>query len=156
MEGEGYHAVDVSGGEQCLSLCQKELPNIILLDAIMPGMDGFNCCSQLQKTFGDRCPPILMITTLHDQDSVDRAFAAGATDFITKPIHWAVLRQRVNRLLSANQSANQWQACLAREQSLKEQLESEIQKVKYLTELCQKHGIVEQIGTTPPVDTGSL
>jgi len=141
MEGEGYTAIDVGSGERCLFLCQKELPDMILLDAVMPGMDGFDCCNRLLQTFGDRCPPVLMITALYDQDSVDKAFAAGATDFITKPIHWAVLRQRVQRLLKSCQVTNQWQAALKREQQLQEQLASERQRVKQLTELCQTHGI---------------
>ncbi len=82
-----------------------------------------------------------MITALYDQESVDKAFDAGATDFITKPIHWAVLRQRVQRLIRTRQVTTQWQACLTREKSLENQLEIEIQKVKQLTELCQKNGI---------------
>lgn len=141
MEGEGYHTIDVSSGERCLFLCQQELPNMILLDAVMPGMDGFECCKRLLQTFGDRCPPILMITALHDQESVDKAFAVGATDFITKPIHWAVLRQRVQRLLKTCQVTTQWQTCLTREKSLEKKLEMEVEKVKHLTKLCQKNGI---------------
>ncbi len=49
--------------------------------------------------------PVLMITGLDDTASVDRSFAAGATDYVTKPIHWAVLRQRVGRLLRTRRAA---------------------------------------------------
>lgn len=99
MESEGYNVLEASTGEACLALCQQQIPEIILLDAVMPGMDGFNCCEQLQQQLGDRCPPILIITALSDFESVDRAFDVGATDYVTKPIHWAVLRQRVRRIL---------------------------------------------------------
>lgn len=102
MQHEGYEPQDAGDGQECLLLCQQQLPDIILLDAVMPGMDGFTCCTELQTRFGDRCPPILMITALVDADSVDRAFAAGAIDFVTKPIHWAVLRHRVKRILETN------------------------------------------------------
>ncbi|SRR5579883_46801 len=141
MEKEGYRAIHASSGEHCLALCQTQLPGVILLDAMMPGMDGFQCCTALKERFGDGCPPILMITTLYDQGSVDKAFAAGATDFITKPIHWAILRQRVRRLLITSHLAVQWQDCLTQEQSLRHQLETAMKRVEYLTTLCQSKGI---------------
>jgi diguanylate cyclase (GGDEF)-like protein len=72
----------------------------------MPVMDGFTCCAQIQALVAEKftddfslTTPILMITGLDDPYSVDQAFAVGASDYITKPIHWAVLRQRVRRLL---------------------------------------------------------
>lgn len=112
METEGYRVVEATNGEECLAAYQQLQPDVILLDAMMPVMDGFTCCSKLQSLFdldaiaelpGDRTP-ILMITGLDDQASVDRAFDAGATDYVTKPIHWAVLRQRVRRLLQASRA----------------------------------------------------
>ncbi|OCQ98516.1 diguanylate kinase [Oscillatoriales cyanobacterium USR001] len=121
MEKQGYQVIEARDGKECLEECSRRLPDIILLDAIMPVMDGFTCCSELQKIFGEaeekppnsylfplttkvyKMPPILMITGLDDPESVDRAFAAGATDYVTKPIHWAVLRQRVRRILENGQ-----------------------------------------------------
>jgi PleD family two-component response regulator len=104
MEMEGYHVLEASTGDACLALCLQQIPDIILLDAMMPGLNGFDCCEQLQHQLGDRCPPILMITALSDLKSVDRAFAAGAIDFVNKPIHWAVLRQRVRRVLQMSRA----------------------------------------------------
>ena len=121
MEKQGYQVIEATHGKECLEKCSQHLPDIILLDAIMPIMDGFTCCSELHKIFGEteettsnfclfpinpqvyKLPPILMITGLDDPASVDRAFAAGATDYVTKPIHWPVLRQRVRRLLENGQ-----------------------------------------------------
>lgn len=100
MEQEGYLVIEASNGEQCLEAFKEKIPDIVLLDAIMPVMDGFTCCSRLRELpEGDDRKPILMITGLEDKASVDRAFEVGATDYVTKPIHWAVLRQRVRRLL---------------------------------------------------------
>lgn len=141
MTGEGYQTIDASSGESCLFLCQQQRPDMILLDAVMPGMDGFECCHRLKDIFGDRCPPILMITSLYDQESVDKAFSVGATDFITKPIHWAILRQRVQRLLTTDKLLSHWQAALQREQALQQQLETADRKIAYLTELCRTKGI---------------
>ncbi len=98
MTNEGYRVETASNGNACLGLCQQHLPDLILMDALMPEMDGFTCCQALQDRYGDRCPPVLMITALADTPSVERAFAVGAVDYVTKPIHWAVLRQRVQRV----------------------------------------------------------
>lgn len=104
MEQVGYQVVETSNGEEALVAYTQVQPDIILLDALMPAMDGFTCSRALQTLPGGDRTPILMITALEDQESVDRAFAAGATDYITKPIHWAVLRQRVYRLLQASRA----------------------------------------------------
>ncbi|MBE9198117.1 MULTISPECIES: PleD family two-component system response regulator [unclassified Nodularia (in: cyanobacteria)] len=134
MEKEGYRVVEAADGKQCLVAYEIVKPDIVLLDAIMPVMDGFTCCKQLlqiarnnlmtalekldtESPLGNTVisklwerTPILMITSLDDQESVDRAFDAGATDYLTKPIHWAVLRQRLRRLLQQAQVYKQLEA----------------------------------------------
>ncbi len=107
MEEEGYTVAEAKNGEQCLAEFKRLQPDMVLLDAVMPVMDGFTCCSQLRSLPGGEHTPVLMITVLDDADSVDRAFEAGATDYVTKPLHWAVLRQRVSRLLQASESLQQ-------------------------------------------------
>ena len=101
IEKQGYQAIEACNGQHCLDICQKITPDMILLDAMMPGMNGFECSTKLQTLKGDRCPPILMITVLDDQESVERALQVGASDYITKPINWNLLAQRVNRLLTS-------------------------------------------------------
>ena len=98
IEKQGYQAIEACNGQHCLDICQKITPDMILLDAMMPGMNGFECSTKLQTLMGDRCPPILMITVLDDQESVERALQVGASDYITKPIDWDLLARRVNRL----------------------------------------------------------
>ena len=107
MELVGYKVAEANDGEEALAAYTRLDPDIVLLDAMMPVMDGFSCCSQLQTLPGGDRTPVLMITALEDQESVDQAFEAGATDYITKPIHWAVLRQRVRRLLQASRAAEE-------------------------------------------------
>ncbi len=144
MQKEGYQIVEMGSGEQCLTFCQQQLPDIILLDAILPGIDGFTCCTKLQKAFGDWCPPILMVTSLNDQNSVDLAFEVGAIDYVTKPIHWAVLRQRVRRILQANWTLAALHQKMEHERLLMEQLEtanrelSRLASVDSLTQLANR------------------
>ena len=105
MENEGFRVVEARNGLECIDLYKKERPDIVLLDAVMPEMDGFSCCAALQDLSDKQSveleaegPPILIITCLEDSQSVEQAFAAGATDYVTKPIHWALLRHRVRGL----------------------------------------------------------
>ncbi|WP_013324648.1 response regulator [Gloeothece verrucosa] len=104
MEEEGYRVVTAKDGEECLNEYNRCQPDMVLLDAVMPEMDGFSCCKRLTEISQGHNIPILMITALDDQDSIDQAFACGAVDYITKPIHWAVLAQRVKRLLTTSKA----------------------------------------------------
>lgn len=101
LKKDGYRVIEVENGAECLTAWQQHQPDMILLDAMMPVMDGFICCQQIHLKSQI---PILMITGLNDKASVDRAFAVGATDYITKPIHPPVLRQRLSRMLKTAQA----------------------------------------------------
>lgn len=104
LERDGYSVTEAGDGVQALDAYERLRPDIVLMDAIMPVMDGFTACARLQKLPGGDRTPVLMVTSLDDDKSVNLAFEAGATDFITKPIHWAVLRHRVHRLLRARKA----------------------------------------------------
>ncbi|MBG1268065.1 response regulator [Nostoc sp. WHI] len=110
LEREGYQIVEAQNGREALTLFNQLHPDIVLLDAVMSDMDGFECCTQLQTLDSHKHTPVLMITGLEDQESVDRAFAVGAMDYVTKPIHWPVLRQRVKRLIQQSQLQQQLEA----------------------------------------------
>jgi diguanylate cyclase (GGDEF)-like protein len=107
LERENYAIVEASNGQEGVDACKRLRPNMVLVDGMMPLMDGFECCAQLQALPGASHIPVLMITGLDDQTSVDRAFSAGASDYVTKPIHWAVLRQRVRLLIQKFQLLRQ-------------------------------------------------
>jgi diguanylate cyclase (GGDEF)-like protein len=127
LEQDGFEVILAKNGDDGIAAYQEYRPDLILVDAVMPILDGFEFCEQL-KNLGERLTPILMITSLDDNDSVDRAFASGATDYITKPINLSILRQRVRNLvrqsyliknqLSELQQANQNLKLLANIDSL--------------------------------------
>ncbi|MEB3343408.1 diguanylate cyclase domain-containing protein [Okeania sp.] len=117
---EGYEIIEASNGKECLEKCSTQIPDLILLDLMMPEMDGFNCCVKLQKLFNESLSnnfclgnldsnpliyqtPLLIITSLEDKESVDLAFKVGAMDYITKPIKLTVLLKRVHRILQINE-----------------------------------------------------
>jgi PAS domain S-box-containing protein len=122
MEQAGYRVAEASDGEQALEVYTNIQPDIVLLDAMMPVMDGFTCCKVLRTLPRGEDIPVLIITALEDQESVDRAFEAGAIDYVTKPIHWAVLRQRVRRILEASRATAQLRQQTERAQLSEERL----------------------------------
>ncbi len=100
LQQDGYRVASAADGVECLALFQQERPVLALVDAMMPEMDGFDCCEALLAQPDAANFPVLIITGLEDQASIDRAFAAGATDYITKPIRWPVLRHRLRLLVA--------------------------------------------------------
>lgn len=103
LQRENYRVIEASNGQEGIDACKRLKPDMVLLDAVMPVMDGFACCAEIQALPQSEFIPILMITGLGDSRSVDRAFEVGAIDYVTKPIHWPVLRQRVKRLIQQSQ-----------------------------------------------------
>jgi PAS domain S-box-containing protein len=122
MEQSGYQVAEATDGEEALAAFTRLHPDMVLLDALMPVMDGFTCCTQLQLIPGGDRTPVLMITALESQESVNQAFEVGAIDYITKPIHWAVLRQRVRRLLQSTRTMEELRQQTERAQLSEERL----------------------------------
>ena len=104
LEEDGFSVIEAGDGEEALNLYQQQQPDLILMACVMPIIDGFTACSRLQQLPGGSTTPVIMITGLEDANAVDLAFASGTTDYITKPINWAVLRQRVRRLTRARRT----------------------------------------------------
>ncbi|HJV35626.1 putative bifunctional diguanylate cyclase/phosphodiesterase [Geomonas sp.] len=107
LENSGYAVWDTDSGELALSVFQDRGPDLVLLDVMMPGLDGFSVCSAIRQTGVGRDTPVLMMTGLDDLDSIDCAYEAGATDFITKPINWHILPYRVSYMLRASGTLEQ-------------------------------------------------
>ncbi|MEC4813680.1 MAG: PAS domain-containing protein [Scytonema sp. PMC 1069.18] len=118
LQQAGYQVAEARDGDEALLVYVRIQPDMVLLDALMPRMDGYTCCTQLQALPNYSETPVLMITGRYDRDSVEQAFAAGATDYITKPVQWQVLLQRVRRLLEARRAMRelQWQTEQAQSQ----------------------------------------
>ena len=129
---DGYRIEKVSSGEECLKTCSNSIPDLILLDVIMAGMDGFSCCEILHEKLGEACPPVLMITVLNDEESVELAFAKGATEYVTKPINWSILRRRIYRLLQTRWALQELQNRYQQAQLLSQELEKANRRLEEL------------------------
>jgi diguanylate cyclase (GGDEF)-like protein len=100
LESEEFDIVEAADGLEAIKAVEKHHPALVLLDAVMPGIDGFTTCKQI-KDKGHTDIPVMMITGLDDDASVERAYDVGAIDYITKPIKWAVLKHRVKSVVAA-------------------------------------------------------
>jgi diguanylate cyclase (GGDEF)-like protein len=99
LEGQGYQVFEASNGQECLQQCEQLLPDIILLDSIMPVMDGYACCEALRKRINTVHTPIVMLSHQDDNTSIQQAFDLGATDYVLKPIQWKFFFQRMTQLM---------------------------------------------------------
>lgn len=91
----GFNVAEVANGEEALDNIVSINPDMVLLDVEMPGINGFEACQAIRKLPAFAVTPILMLTGLHDNKSIDLAYDAGATDFATKPINWSLLCYRL-------------------------------------------------------------
>jgi len=96
-----FMVCEAEDGLAALSAFQDFSPDIVLMDVLMPRMDGITTCSHLRKLPGGKNVPVIMITGLGDLDSIRSAYEVGATDFITKPIQWLILEQRLHYMVRA-------------------------------------------------------
>jgi len=105
----GFVVTEAANGQLAIEAMREQMPDMVLLDVSMPVMDGFTACAELRRLPGGDRVPVAMMTGLDDTQSIDRAFEVGATDFITKPINWAVLPHRVRYMLRASAAINDLQ-----------------------------------------------
>jgi PAS domain S-box-containing protein len=129
MAQAGYRVVEANDGEQALAAYTQFRPSLVLLDAVMPVMDGFICCRHLRNLPDGDLVPILIVTRLDDAESLQLAFDAGATDFIAKPINEIVLQQRVRHLLKASQAMAELRASTDAAQAARQQVTNILESI---------------------------
>jgi diguanylate cyclase (GGDEF)-like protein len=104
--GEEHEVLFAMNGEKALELAHQHQPDLILLDAVMPGMDGYEVCAALRAASDVRDIPIIFVTALTTPEDETRALEAGAVDFITKPFNVAVVRARVRTHLTLKRQSD--------------------------------------------------
>jgi DNA-binding NarL/FixJ family response regulator len=96
LDESGFTVLVANHGAAALERAAQALPDIILLDAVMPGMDGFAVCRHLKENIGTRHIPVIFMTGLTETEHVVAAFAAGGADYVTKPIRTSEVLARIN------------------------------------------------------------
>lgn len=121
LAADGFEAVEAEDGQDGLDQYHRCAPDAVLLDVNMPRLDGYEVCRRIRQLPGGVATSIMVMTATDDVDAVQRAFAAGATDFLTKPLNLPLLAHRVRYMLRAAATATaarETAARLARAQRL--------------------------------------
>jgi signal transduction histidine kinase len=118
LGGEGYQLVLAVNGQEGLAKTAELSPDVILLDVMMPDMDGYEVCMQLRSNPQSRHIPIIMLTALSDKESLVRGLDAGADEFLSKPVTGLELRARVRSMLRIKKQHDELERLL----QLREQL----------------------------------
>jgi signal transduction histidine kinase len=104
LERDGFTVIEARDGVEACRLYEEHHPDLLLVDLVMPHMDGFELCRVLRGRAESAYVPIVVATSLDDVPSIARAYDAGATDFIPKPLNWLVLNHRVRYILRASRA----------------------------------------------------
>jgi two-component system alkaline phosphatase synthesis response regulator PhoP len=99
---EGYDVISYDSGEEACSFVEKNKPNLILLDVMIPGLDGFDVCKKLKANPETQDIPIIMLTAKTDDTNIVTGLELGADDYITKPFSVAILIARIRTALRRN------------------------------------------------------
>ncbi len=133
LSGHGFKILVAENGEDALENAQDERPDLILLDVIMPGIDGFETCRRLKSNPPTQEIPVIFITALSDTLDKVKAFKLGAVDYITKPFQQEEVLARVNTHLTIRKLQNELQA----QKEALEKANLELQRLATLDSLTQ-------------------
>jgi DNA-binding response OmpR family regulator len=103
LEGEDYVVAEAENGHAALEKLGEHSFDLVILDIAMPGIDGPGVCAHIRSSMDDP-PPVLMVTALDDEKSIERSYNAGAVDYIRKPLRWPVLKNRIRYILGSHRA----------------------------------------------------
>jgi two-component system sensor histidine kinase/response regulator len=109
---EGYNLAFATNGQEVLTYLERAVPDVILMDVMMPEMDGFEACLHLKSDKRWRHIPVILVTALGSTDDIVRGFEAGADDFLQKPVNDQELRARVRSMLRIKKQYDELQATM--------------------------------------------
>ena len=99
LAGTGYQLLAARDGEEAVKTARDQKPDLILLDVVMPKMDGFEVCRRLRAEDPTRDIPIIMVSTRGEEGNIEKGFDSGCTDYVLKPLNGMELLTKVKSLL---------------------------------------------------------
>ena len=123
LKPEGFLLVSAANGEEALAIMSRQPPDLILLDVMMPGMDGYEIAGRIKSDPNTKSIPVIMLTALDDRNAKMLGLNAGAEDFLTKPVDRAELSVRVRNLLRIKAYSDELQGTLDALESVNAELD---------------------------------
>jgi len=104
LQGEGYRILEAADGSEAVDLAERESPDLIIMDIVMRRMDGITACKLIREADWGHLIPIVILTSLEDDESIRHAELAGATDILIKPLQTGLLKHRIRFLIKSNKT----------------------------------------------------
>jgi signal transduction histidine kinase/DNA-binding response OmpR family regulator len=127
---EGFLLLTAGGGEEALAIVERQPPDLVLLDVMMPGMDGFQVAEKIKGNPATNSVPVIMVTAMDDHGARMLGLSAGVEDFLTKPVDRAELRVRVRNLLRLKTYGDKLRGTLAALESANEKLDRRTREIE--------------------------
>jgi DNA-binding NtrC family response regulator len=150
----GYRTLSAANGKEALEIAAKARPDLILLDAMMEGLDGFATCEQLKSSEATRGIPVIFLTSLSDTEIKLRAFRAGAVDYVTKPFQTEELLARVGTHIALRREIEAHRKSKSTIQYLVEEIRGDRHSI--VGDSPALHRVLEQISQVAPTDSTVL
>ena len=99
LEVEGYQVFEATNGQEALDQVRLRLPDLVVMDVMMPQMDGFEACRSIRAQIETRAIPVIMVTTRGEPINVETGYSAGCNDYVTKPVNTLELLAKVKSLI---------------------------------------------------------
>lgn len=125
---QGFRVIEARNGAEGVEAFESADPDVVLMDVMMPVMDGFEACRRIRALDREEGTPVIMLTGAEDIEAISEAFEAGATDFMTKPISWPLLSQRIRFAIRSGQLMRE-----ARQNRLRESAAQRIAQLGFWT-----------------------
>jgi diguanylate cyclase (GGDEF)-like protein len=136
LKKNGFRVIAAATGQECLNAAKDQQPALILLDIIMPGMDGFQTCEQLKSSPATRDIPVIFLSALTDTDIKTKGFSVGGVDYVSKPFDTKELLARVHTHLTLRSQENQLRAY---SENLEEMVEERTKQLKQAEQKLQRN-----------------
>ena len=146
LQADGYTVLTANSGQEALKLVQAEAPDLILLDIMMPGMNGFEVCQQIRAEETTQFIPVVMVTALSEKEDRIRAIEAGADDFISKPFDSHEVLARVRSLVRIKRYHDALEQANRELKMHNERLDKELQMASEIQDSLMPQGITDLLG----------
>ncbi len=139
---EGYQTAVASNGEEAIAFTEKQLPDLILLDIMMPKMDGFETCRHLKSDEKTAQIPVIFVTALARSESIEKAFESGGSDYITKPFIREEIFARIRLHIRLRQATKKALNTLAELEKSQDDLQAVLNQLRVGTIIIDAEGII--------------